>query len=43
MLLVSTEPQSHDGGTGCNPDYLVEPGAERPVVEGDKVTRCWLE
>ena len=20
MLLVSTEPQSHDGGTGCNPD-----------------------
>ena len=31
--MMSTEPQIHDGGTGCNPAHLVERGMEQLSVK----------
>ena len=39
MLVMSTEPQIHDGGTGCNPAHLVERGMEQLSGEDDN-RRC---
>ena len=36
MLVVSTEPQIHDGGTGCNPAHLVERDMEQLSVKMTK-------